>query len=499
MTDEADRGAGTDRDGREQPIRVLVVDDDAVDRERVRRFLEKAGLDATVLEEADPTAAIASLGSLEPDVIVLDYGFPKHDGLSALREIRARDSQVPVIVMTGMDDAVVVVELMKAGAVDYLPKAGLTPERLGQSIRHALRLRTVDHARRAAEEALRASEEFNRRVLDASHDCIKVLDLEGRLLSMSSGGQRMLAIKDFEPLKGSSWLQFWQGEHRRAAEGALSDARAGGVGRFIGFCPSQDDRPLWWDVLITPILAASGSPERLLAVSRDVTDQRRQAEFEQQLIAIVSHDLRNPISAMMMAGALLLKHLPSESPQLKLAARVVNSGNRATRLIRDLLDFAQVRLAGALPIERRETDIHVVCRQAVDEIAVNHPDRPIIHIPEGEGLGNWDPDRMAQVVGNLTRNAVTYSPAGTPVSVRSAERHQGIRLEVHNEGRPIPSDVIPTLFQPFKRGERKADPDRSIGLGLFIVREIVAAHGGSVNVQSGDGQGTTFAVELPRG
>lgn len=499
MTERSEADSGLDHDAGGTPIRVLVVDDDAVDRERVRRFLEKAALDATVLEESDPTAAIASLSRLAPDVVVLDYNFPKYDGLSALQEIRARDSLTPVIVMTGMDDAVLAVELMKAGAVDYLPKMGLTPQRLGHSIRHALRLRTVDQARRTAEEALRASEEFNRRVLDASHDCIKVLDLEGKLLSMSPGGLRILAIKDFDEVKGSSWLDFWQGDHRRAAENALSDARGGGVGRFIGFGPSQDGRPLWWDVLITPIFDAGGRPERLLAVSRDVTDQRRQAEFEQQLIAIVSHDLRNPISAMMMAGGLLLKHLPPESPQAKTAARVVNSGNRATRLIRDLLDFAQVRLGGGLPIERQETDIHLVCRQTVDELALNHPERSIIHTQEGEGFGKWDPDRMAQVVGNLTRNAVTYSPPGTPVSVRSTDRRTGIRLEVHNEGRPIPADVIPTLFQPFKRGERKSDPDRSIGLGLFIVREIVAAHGGLVHVQSTEDAGTTFAVELPKG
>jgi PAS domain S-box-containing protein len=479
-------------------LRVLVIDDDEVDRERVRRFLARAGVAATVFEHADPIAALGALRRLAPDVIVLDYNFPKHDGLSVLREIRELDGLIPVIVMTGQDETALAVELMKAGAVDYIPKAGLTPQRLAHSVRHALRLRASELATHAAQEALRASEEFNRRVIASSHDCINVLDLEGRLLSMSPAGQQRLAIKSFSAVRGSPWADFWKGEHHEAARTALNEGRAGRVGRFVGFWPSQDGTPLWWDVLVTPILGPDGRPERLLASSRDVTDQRRQTEFEQQLIAIVSHDLRNPIAAMMMAGALLVEQLPPDSRLAKTAARVVSSGNRATRLIRDLLDFAQARLGGGLPLDRRETDIHALCRQAVDEITVNHPDRSIVHTAEGEGRGMWDPDRMAQVIGNLTRNAVTYSPQGSPVTVRSRDQDAGIRLEVHNEGYPIPLDVMATLFHPFKRGERKHDPERSIGLGLFIVREIVTAHGGSVNVHSTAADGTTFSVDLPK-
>ena len=299
-------------------------------------------------------------------------------------------------------------------------------------------------------------------------------------------------------MRGSSWIDFWKDEHRNAAAAAVAEAKAGAAGRFVGFCPSMDGKPFWWDVLVTPILAADGKPERLLAISRDVTGQRKQAEFEQQLMGIVSHDLRNPISAMMMAGTLLLRTLPPDSPLVATAKRVVSSGDRATRLIHDLLDFTQVRLAGRLQVDRRAGDIHVVCRQMIDEIAINHPDRPILHAPAGDGSGLWDPDRIAQVVGNLARNAISYGQPGTPVTVRTQDRGDHLRVEVHNHGPAIAPDVMPTLFQPFKRGGKKPDPDRSIGLGLFIVREIVAAHGGAVDVHSTQSDGTTFSVDLPR-
>jgi sigma-B regulation protein RsbU (phosphoserine phosphatase) len=245
------------------------------------------------------------------------------------------------------------------------------------------------------------------------------------------------------------------------------------------------------------VLTAGGKPERLLATSRDVTDQRRQAEFEQQLIGIVSHDLRNPLSAMMIGASLLAAKLPADSPLAEIVQRIVGSGQRATRLIRDLLDFTQIRAGGKLPVDRRSADIHVVCKQVVDELALNNPGR-LIHRPEGDGEGQWDPDRLAQVVSNLARNALSYGAAGTPVTVRSSGTGDGVQLRIHNEGRPIPAETISTLFQPYRRGERRYDPERSIGLGLFIVREIVLAHGGTVTVHSNVVEGTTFVVDLPR-
>src|SRR5690606_20387338 len=130
------------------PLQVLVVDDDDVDREFVRRTLTRSELDVTVLEESDPAVALATVRRSEPDVVVLDYSFPRHDGLTVLHELHEIDPRLPVIVMTGRDGSELAVRLMKAGAVDYLPKSTITPERLAQSIRHALRLRASEIAAR---------------------------------------------------------------------------------------------------------------------------------------------------------------------------------------------------------------------------------------------------------------------------------------------------------------------------------------------------------------
>ncbi|HKF42741.1 MAG TPA: sigma 54-interacting transcriptional regulator [Thermoanaerobaculia bacterium] len=140
----------------------------------------------------------------------------------------------------------------------------------------ARRVEELETELRHLREDLRESEQFNTRILEASRDCVKVLDLEGRLLSMNKGGMEMLEICDFGPLKNSYWIDFWEGNDRAAAKSAVEAAREGGMGRFVGFFPTtQTRKPMWFDVVVSPILAPDGKPERLVALSRDVTERKR--------------------------------------------------------------------------------------------------------------------------------------------------------------------------------------------------------------------------------
>ncbi len=143
--------------------------------------------------------------------------------------------------------------------------------------------------RKQAEDALRQSEEFSRSIINSSPDCIKVLDLEGNLLSMLTG-QELLGIEDIRPFLNTSWLDFWKDEDRQAAQAALAAARVGEVGKFVGFFRTLRDEPKWWDVNISAIFDANGSPSSLLAVSRDITSRKR-AEMNLEFLASVSEDL----------------------------------------------------------------------------------------------------------------------------------------------------------------------------------------------------------------
>ncbi|HZI04760.1 MAG TPA: ATP-binding protein, partial [Archangium sp.] len=259
-------------------------------------------------------------------------------------------------------------------------------------------------------------------------------------------------------------------------------------------------------VSASPVRDPEGRLIAGVAITRDVTRQKeqeaelhRRVEFEQQLIGIVSHDLRNPIHAITLAAHALLRQEELDARATRAASRIISSAERAARMIRDLLDFTQARLGGGISLERRSTDLRQLVHQVLDEVGVAWPERHLQVRQWGCATGEWDSDRMAQVVSNLVTNALKYSPQDTPVRVELRTESDSVELAVHNEGPPIPADVLPRLFEPLQRGTPQVDrASRSIGLGLYIVKHLVEAHGGTVAARSEQGLGTTFTVRLPR-
>ena len=248
--------------------------------------------------------------------------------------------------------------------------------------------------------------------------------------------------------------------------------------------------------LIRALAELEDHQAELARVNRSLQDR---IEFEQYLVGIVSHDLRNPLSAMVISASVLIHRGDLDEKQTRTAARIVSSGNRAERMIRDLLDFTQARIGGGIPVQRRSLEMHVLARQIVDEIQAAHLEREIQLEQSGDGRGEGDSDRLAQVLTNLVRNAINYSPPGTSVRVESLGTGDSLLLKVHNQGPPIPPETAAVLFQPMRRGNEQAERGRQgLGLGLFIVRQIVAAHEGTVDCQSSEAEGTTFTVTLPR-
>lgn len=219
-------------------------------------------------------------------------------------------------------------------------------------------------------------------------------------------------------------------------------------------------------------------------------------KFRDQFIGVLGHDLRTPLGAI-TAGAALLA-LSEDNPQRRswVVTRIMNSAQRMERMIGDLLDVTRARLGGAVPLRRRRVDLQQVCDEAVIEIRVRHPEAAVQLDAAGDLHGEWDPDRLAQVVSNLVGNAIQHG-GGTPVTVTLDHDDDSVRLTVHNGGPPIPLDVLPAVFEPLARGRGEAE-GHSIGFGLFIARAIVSAHGGNIQVSSSADTGTTFTVTLPR-
>jgi PAS domain S-box-containing protein len=229
---------------------------------------------------------------------------------------------------------------------------------------------------------------------------------------------------------------------------------------------------------------------------------RRTAQFRERFIGIVSHDLRTPLTAISAGAGLLLRTEGIPEKALRTVGRIAGSAERMARMITELLDFTRVRLGGGIPVQRAPADLYPVVRHAVEEAEMAFPGRGVRLEVRGDCRGEWDEGRLAQVVGNLLKNALTYSPEDTPVAVGLDDEGAWVRLEVHNHNRggPIPSEALPTLFDPFRRGEasHREGAREGLGLGLYIAREIVSAHGGFIDVRSTAQEGTVFMLRLPR-
>ncbi|QSQ21035.1 PAS domain-containing protein [Pyxidicoccus parkwayensis] len=281
---------------------------------------------------------------------------------------------------------------------------------------------------------------------------------------------------------------------RGAFEAEYRVLRADGVVRWIRdqgrVLPDARGVPTYF----TGALADITEPKRLTA------EMRARADFERQLIGIVSHDLRNPLSAITLAVSVLLQRGGLDERMERHVQRIHRSAERATRMIRDLLDFTRARQGGGIPVFPRAVELREVVHAVVDEVQAASPGRRIRSEFEGSGAGTWDPDRLAQALSNLVGNALQYSPPDTPVRLVARGTEHGVEVEVHNQGTPIAPERLPRIFEPLERGaERPEDRGgRSIGLGLYIVRSIIQAHGGTVDVTSTAEAGTTFTVRLPR-
>jgi phosphoserine phosphatase RsbU/P len=231
----------------------------------------------------------------------------------------------------------------------------------------------------------------------------------------------------------------------------------------------------------------------------DLAAARAQAEdralFAEQMVGIVSHDLRNPLSAIHMSAVLMGMGTLSDT-QRNALSRVERSVGRAERLISDLLDFTQARLGGGISLHLGRVDLNEVVADSVGELSAAFPERRIVH--QGTPVHcHADADRIAQALGNLVANAARHGAPDSAVTVTLSTQDGRCMLSVHNQGDPIPPALREALFEPMIRGTSKVAGARGVGLGLYIVREIAKAHGGSVQVDSEAERGTTFTIALP--
>ena len=271
--------------------------------------------------------------------------------------------------------------------------------------------------------------------------------------------------------------------------------------------PGAPGRPRHFLSSYYPIRDGAGEIYALGGVLIEITEQRqlaqqlvRDAELRELLMGVLAHDLRNSLGAITFSASMLLGRTDLTDPALRAVHRVANSARRMEGLISQILDFTRSRSGGGMPIDRKPVNLHDICRLVVEEIEAANPGREVTLVVAGDGSGSWDPDRLGQVVSNLIGNAVTYSPPDAVVWVSIEDGGDRVILSINNQGPPIPPELLPRLFDPFRRGRHASSghTSKGLGLGLYISDQIVRAHGGSIEVQSNAESGTTVRVALPR-
>jgi signal transduction histidine kinase/CRP-like cAMP-binding protein len=227
------------------------------------------------------------------------------------------------------------------------------------------------------------------------------------------------------------------------------------------------------------------------------------ANSRDTFLAILGHDLRSPLSAVsMLADYLATPGLPQDK-QLQAVARIQRSAATMSAMVRDLLEYTRSQLGQGIPITLQAANIRSICETAQDEVRAAHPNC-VLHLETSGNLeGRFDAARLHQVLSNLLNNAIQHGAADSPVVLTARGAGDTITLQVKNHGRAIPADALQVIFNPLVQVP-SADPhpnaplSTSLGLGLYIAREIVLAHRGSITVASSDASGTVFSVELPR-
>ncbi len=252
----------------------------------------------------------------------------------------------------------------------------------------------------------------------------------------------------------------------------------------------------WLDVQGTSVHGEQGFLHACGTV-QDVTARKEEELFRELLLVTVSHDLRNPLTAIQIGAGLLLRRGRLGESDSTTAQRVLASAGRLSALVEQLLDFTRIRVSGTLPCARRPANLGILAAKVIDEVERENPGRLIELVYEGDLDGIWDVDRLGQMIANLVTNALAHGDVATPITLRMADRGETVKLTVHNYGPPIQADELDAIFNPFKGSTRTAARS-GLGLGLFIAHEVVRAHGGTMRVASTRDEGTRFSVHLPR-
>jgi len=382
------------------------------------------------------------------------------------------------------------VDIVEDGELKRLATAHVDPDKVSSVTELARRYPPDPASRTGVHEIIRTGrpllmphipeELLKRAAVDDEHlKLIEALELRSFVGVPLTIGGRVLGAISFVMAESHRFY----GEDDLAFARALADRAALAIDNARLFREAERGR--------AAIAAQLSSEERRRIEAED------QARFAETFVGMLGHDLRNPLNAIKMTTHLLRKFAKAPN-ELTAVERVASSAQRMSNMVGQLLDLTRSRLAGGIQIERRPIDLCGVVSEVVDELRRAHPGRQITWNARAGIHAAVDRDRLAQVASNLVGNALEHGDPTRPVTVALAPSGDWVQLSVHNDGRPVPPDQLPFLFEPFRRTMIRGERSKGLGLGLYIAQQIITAHGGRIDASSTAEAGTTFTVAFPR-
>jgi signal transduction histidine kinase len=469
-----------------------------------------------------------------PDLLIVDWVMPGLSGDELCRFLRARTatSELPIIILTASRiETQDIVCALDSGANDYVAKP-FVPAELRARVGAILREHEIKQAAERERLRMSAINKLGRALLEAGSDVNAILRAlasvlvgslcDGCAATLLAGAGAGSSVTQHRSATGAELLRSLAGVTDPVVHAFTSSAEAlaelpashadyirgcelRGLavmaipvrGLAHGVITATRDHPS--EPFDAQDLAAIGTCLEHTGLALEAAirfeAERATTRFHEEMLGIVGHDLRNPLAAM-GTGIELLRAQITDPTNERVLRRLENSARRMTAIVDQLLDVTRVRLGAGIPIERRAVQLLPLTSSVLDELRLAY--RTTAFELRGDDVeGTWDGGRLGQVISNLAGNAAHYGKAGGPVTVELACADGIATIAISNpiRGAPIPPDTIERLFAPFERGRGGEHPG-GLGLGLYIVREIVRAHGGTIDVTSSDA-GTTFRIGLP--
>jgi signal transduction histidine kinase/DNA-binding response OmpR family regulator len=504
-------------------MRVLIVEDSSTDSTIVQRYLRRGATAPEVHGAGRLSDAIAIAQTTQLDVILLDMSLPDAQGVEAVRRMRAGAPHVPIVILSGLEDESVATEAVQAGAQDYLVKGRVDDVTLLRALRYAIeRQQLLD---RIAQSEARLQEEnlLLRRLTDAAGRVFAALDVRAvvGLLAVESrriwGGS--VALFALRP-SGDLVCTDPSGDGRKPdgfvldAFGSRKPVLSSDRKRLAFPIPGTSGRNEWIlditaserlfgenDVFALELLRQYiGIAIQNVALFGELQSQRasviRLNQLKDDLIAVLAHDFKGPLTTILGFAELLEQHA-LEGEEADGALRTIQqSVMRLADLANDTLALSRIE-QGELNLATDPVNVADIVEESIESLASQ---REIdLAVKAHDPVVRGDPARLRQVFDNVIGNAIKYSPNGDRVEVRVTETDKTVRISVHDRGIGVPAGEMRFLFERFTRASNaKRSKIKGTGLGLYLAKTLVERHGGNIQVQSKLGEGSTFAVVLPR-